>query len=109
LAGTSSYRVNHASVAHARPLAQQMSCGHRQQIWRFGKLRFLEALSGRTVKQNCVSIGLPDCSEPDAPGTVQTEVDATRRTTPDQNPFRHLENADFQVLVVTKGFINKGP
>jgi hypothetical protein len=68
--------------------------------------RSVAALPRRTVKQNRIILGFPNCRQFDGSGTVETEENATRFSAPKQDPFSDLKNVNLQFMVIANGFMN---
>jgi hypothetical protein len=74
---------------------------------RFDELDLIQSLAGRTVKQNGVPLGFPNCRELDRPGAVQTKQDSTRFIPAEQQPLRHPKRADYELMLKAEGLIDK--
>ena len=70
------------------------------------ELRFGGPLTGRAIKQDGVPLGLPDGRQLDAAGAIQTEIDAARLLSADQNPLGDVEGAAFQLILFAQGVMD---
>jgi hypothetical protein len=68
--------------------------------------RLLKPFTRRIVKQHRISLRIPDCDKSDATRSVQAEIPAARSPAAQQLPFRHLEGADLQLILVAQGLVN---
>src|SRR5262245_26675293 len=76
------------------------------QSRRFHQPGTVEPLSGRTIKQDGIALGLPDSRHFHRPGAVQTEEDSAGTIAADQNAFRHAEGAKLELIEFTQDFID---
>jgi hypothetical protein len=72
------------------------------------ELRFANALASRTVKQNGVSVGLPDRSQLDASRAVQAKEDAARFSAANQNSLCHLKGTNLELILLANCIVDIG-
>jgi hypothetical protein len=63
----------------------------------------LEPFPGGTVKQNCVSVGLPNRSQFYASRSVQAKEDAAKFVVARELSFGYLENSFFKIVSLAEG------
>ena len=68
-------------------------------------MRFLKPLAARSIKQDPVVLGLPDCGEFHGARAVKAEHDAARLVSPTEDTFGELKRVDSKLVLIAKGLV----